>query len=302
MTDRIDLSPGGAATLGRDEWSSRVRSVLAAAVYVAALALAFAVHGLTPQRYLLVLLAPALVLRSARRYLFDFVPFAFLIVIYAQCRALAHAVRPDPYYLPQLELERWLFGGHVPSSALQQWLWTGSEHWYDHTLVLVTRIHAYVPITLAFLLWLKRRALFYRFAASVLAASFAAAAVFVVYPAAPPWAAGREGLVDVTRIGAGGGDPNPYAAIPSLHAGYAFLVFLMLASLAWRSRHRAALVAAAAVYPALQSFAVVYTGNHYVVDLVAGYAVAAAAFFGVARLERQRHLAEAVRPVEVGAS
>jgi membrane-associated phospholipid phosphatase len=290
VTERIELGSGGAASLPRGESPRRVRHVLAAAAYAAALALCLAVPALepTPRRYLLVLLAPALVLRSARRYLFDFIPFAFLIVIYAQCRALAHVLRPDPYYLPQLDAERWLFGGHVPSATLQEWLWTGSERWYDHALVLVTGIHAYVPITLAFLLWLRRRALFYSFAASVLTASFAAAIVFLVYPAAPPWAAARAGLLETTRIGGdAGGDANPYAAIPSLHAGYAFLVFLMLAALAWRSRYRGVVLATAAVYPLLQSFAVVYTGNHYVVDLLAGYAVAAAAFFGVATLWRR---------------
>ena len=35
------------------------------------------------------------------------------------------------------------------------------------------------------------------------------------------------------------------------------------------------------LYPAVQSFAVVYTANHYVVDLLIGFVYATAVFFGV---------------------
>ena len=83
-------------------------------------------------------------------------------------------------------------------------------------------------------------------------------------------------------------DPNPYAAIPSLHAGYAFLVFLFVAMLAWRTPWRRIVVPLAALYPLLQSFAVVYTGNHYVVDLLIGFAYASAALFGVLWFWRRR--------------
>src|SRR5205814_1080695 len=82
------------------------------------------------------------------------------------------------------------------------------------------------------------RPLFYRFAASTVVLSYAAVVTFLLYPAAPPWAAGKIGLLDVVEIGGPEGATstgvihgNPYAAIPSLHAGYAFMVFLMSASL-----------------------------------------------------------------------
>jgi Pyruvate/2-oxoacid:ferredoxin oxidoreductase gamma subunit len=59
----------------------------------------------------------------------------------------------------------------------------------------------------------------------------------------------------------------------ALHAGYAFLVFLTVASIVLRhgGRFRWPLVAAAFMYPLLQSLAVVYTGNHYVVDIAIGF-------------------------------
>jgi membrane-associated phospholipid phosphatase len=158
-------------------------------------------------------------------------------------------------------------------------------------------------------LWVKRRALFARFATSMVVLSFAAAAVFAVFPAAPPWAAAKAGLLphvvklplssapDVSSAGlsshtfsAASAIPgNPYAAIPSLHAGYAFLVFLTVASILLRrgGRFRWPLVALAFAYPLLQSLAVVYTGNHYVIDIVIGFAFAYGAFVVTNRVWRR---------------
>lgn len=268
---------------------------LAAGAPILVLALAMGVFGLSlsPDRYAVLLFVPALAIRRGRRFLLDFLPFVTLIVVYAECRGLAHVLRPNPYFTPHLDLERWLFGGNVPASVLQEWFWVGHERWYDRFLLGVSRIHQFVPLTLAFVLWMRRRALYFRFATTMLVLSFAAALTFVLYPAAPPWHAAEKGLLSVVKIG---GHPsvgsslwapydlargNPDAAIPSLHAGYAFLVFLLVSSLFSRTRWRVPVTCVAGLYPALQSVAAVYTGNHYVVDLVIGYGYAAGAFFGV---------------------
>ena len=58
---------------------------------VAALAIAVWLFGLglTPDRYLPVLLVPALIIRRARRFALDFIPFAALLVI---TRSLAESL------------------------------------------------------------------------------------------------------------------------------------------------------------------------------------------------------------------
>ena len=268
---------------------------------------------LSPDRYILLLLAPALVIRRGRRFLLDFLPLAALITVYAELRGVAHLLRPDPWFTPHLDLERWLFAGHVPSVVLQDWLWSGRERLHDTALLGISRIHQLVPLTLAFVLWLRRRALFYRFATTLLVLSFSAAIGFLAYPAAPPWHAAEEGLLDVVKIGGGASSRvstlwTPYdavhgnndAAIPSLHAGYAFLVFLFVATLARHTRWRVPAFCGAALYVALQGFASFYTGNHYVVDALIGYAFAAAAFFGVWYLWRRLRLPAADRWSEDG--
>lgn len=142
--------------------------------------------------------------------------------------------------------------------------------------------------------------------------SYSAALTFLLYPAAPPWHAAQEGLLTAEKIGGHASVSasvwapydlvrgNPDAAIPSLHAGYAFLVFLFVSTLFWRTRWRLPVACVAAIYPLLQSIAAIYTGNHYVVDLVIGYCYAAGAFFGVSYVWHRLRLPAADNWTEPG--
>lgn len=282
--------------------------VLTLVVLGCSLGAAVGVFGLalTTDRYLVALLLPALVMRRGKLYLRDFGLFAALIVLYSELRGVAHLIRPEPFYSPQLDLDKWMFAGHVPTVELQKWWWTGSTQWYDHVLLDVAKLHFVIPPLLAFVLWMKRRALFFRFASSMLALSFAAALTFFLFPAAPPWAAGKTLLTPtVTKIDDGSWTSvsssfsisklitsNPYAAIPSLHAGYSMLCFLFVAALAWGKRWRWYAIVPAALYPLALSFARVYSGDHYVVDLIAGYLFAVAAFLVVCWYWRRNELPE----------
>jgi hypothetical protein len=271
----------------------------------------------TPDRALLVFLPAAIVLGRTRRYVIDFLPFAVLLFAYAEFRGLAHAINPHPFYRPQLRLEYFLFDGHIPSATLQRWLGTDSHRWWAVFSQECLKIHFVVPPVLGFALWLRRRALFYRFAATMLTLSFSGALMFLIYPAAPPWAAGIRNFTHVrllpllhysqppappSGIASGGTHwsfaslipGNNYAAIPSLHGGYAFLVFLFVATLAWKRTgwRRWVVVGLAALYPLAQTFAVVYTGNHYVVDILIGFAFAAGSLVFVRRMWRRFGLPE----------
>jgi hypothetical protein len=139
---------------------------------------------LTPDRYFLILLVPALFLGVARRYVIDFLPFLAAILLYEELRGVAHILRPDPYYAPQLDIDKALFGGTVPSVWLQAHLWDGTLSPWEAALSLLQKLHFIVPPTLLFLIWLKRRALYYRLAATMLAISYAAALTFALWPAA----------------------------------------------------------------------------------------------------------------------
>lgn len=103
---------------------------------------------------------------------------------------------------------------------------------------------------------------------------------FVLVPTAPPRLIPGLGLKDSVSAFTGV-DPsdrqlqqfyNPYAAMPSLHCGIATLVG---GSLAVLSRTRPARIAWS-LYPLMVVFVVMATGNHYLLDAIAGILVALA--------------------------
>ncbi len=141
-------------------------------------------------------------------------------------------------------------------------------------------------VTPAVLLWLyARRPAHYRLARSVLVtATCIALACYWAVPTAPPRLLSPD-HVDVLATTASWGWwgtaasaprglaalTNQYAALPSMHVGWALWAGAAVAVLARRRLVRLV----GAVYPLLVSAVVVATGNHYVLDGVAGAAAVA---------------------------
>jgi membrane-associated phospholipid phosphatase len=177
--------------------------------------------------------------------------------------------------------------GAVPTVWLQERLVDGSAHWYDAAAALVYVTHfVSIPVVTG-VAWFCLRDRFAAWIAAVLTFTTLGVVGYVVYPAAPPWLAferGEIGTVDrisglgwdylqldwvgsLTALGQEGS--NPVAAMPSLHAGSALLVALFFWPLA-NTLGRSALLA----YVVLMAVTLVYTGEHYVVDVVAGWLAA----------------------------
>ena len=134
-----------------------------------------------------------------------------------------------------------------------------------------------------FFVWLYRRSRngFRSFRDGFLIATAISVVVHWLFPTAPPRLAG-VGLEDTLLLFSGidigsqtsSAYSNPVAAVPSLHAAYALGVGIGVIRYA-RSR----LVRAAGfVYPPLVMLTIVVTGNHFVLDAVAGVAVLGAGF------------------------
>ena len=144
----------------------------------------------------------------------------------------------------------------------------------------------YVCAALALLL---APAAFGRIARAFVLATLIALPCYALYPLAPPRFMRQYGypFVDTLAVysptppSSGGlGGANQFAAMPSMHIGWTAVGVLWLAAaLPWR---RIGPVLAA-LHLALMCVTVVVTGNHYVLDIVAGFAVAGAAL-GLARL------------------
>jgi hypothetical protein len=145
-------------------------------------------------------------------------------------------------------------------------------------------------LTGAVLLWLRaRRPAVYPFVRTTLLLASALALVgFLAYPTAPPRLA-RLGIADTVSNGQIDLNKglvsflyNPYAAVPSMHIGYALIVAASLVRYC-----RSPLVrACAALYPLFVLLVVVATGNHFLFDAASGALVAAVAAAAAARLTR----------------
>ena len=126
---------------------------------------------------------------------------------------------------------------------------------------------------------------------------------FATYPLLPPrLLPGSYGYVDTLRAygslwsfesGAMNKLSNQYAAMPSLHFAWAVWSSLVLVPIL---RRRWA-VALAALYPVGTLFAIVVTGNHYILDAVAGAAVLGVGMLAGFGLAARMHPNPAPEPV-----
>ena len=85
------------------------------------------------------------------------------------------------------------------------------------------------------------------------------------------WA--HVGLLDGAHVlSATGHFANPVAAVPSLHAAYPMLLLLFF----WRSANRWRWLLVA--YTLAMALTLIYTGEHYVIDIVLGWIYAVGVF------------------------
>jgi PAP2 superfamily len=144
--------------------------------------------------------------------------------------------------------------------------------------------------TAAFLVWLYRnhRERFPLVRNTLVVATGIALSIYILYPVAPPRLAGL-GFVDTVSHSAKvnlssdllGSLYNPFAAVPSLHFGYALLVGGTVALLA-KGRVARAIGWA---YPAVMLLVIVGTGNHFFFDAAGGALAIGVGFVAASRVE-----------------
>lgn len=115
--------------------------------------------------------------------------------------------------------------------------------------------------------------------------------VFAFFPVAPPRFIPEFGFVDTIEqrsysqhVLLPSGLANKYAAVPSLHAGWNLLMAIAIV----RNARSYAFKTAAVILPIMMTLSIVLTGNHYILDAVAGDAIALAGLVLAARFFGQR--------------
>lgn len=285
-------------------WSDWLLLVVAVG-YAAFIGLLSLARGVTPTPDVAVValgFVVVLVMRSRMALLREWTPFLLLFLAYELMRGLADDAGLPVHVGDVVAIERGLFGGHLPTAVLQSWFHPATG--VDLLAVVATvvyMLHFPLPLITGVLLWRWRRNLFHPYLVALIILSFAGFITYLLLPVAPPWMAAQMGelnappgeypisylkpdafvaiadafglngrsLYDVAFLSL---NANPVAAFPSLHAAYPFLAFLALRGAFGRIGWLAF------AYALLVAVTVVYSADHWVIDVLAGMAYAAAAY------------------------
>ena len=180
---------------------------------------------------------------------------------------------------------------------------------HDWLIDLMNWIYVWLhwPVIAIVLVWLfinvPNEYLLYRNA--ILVSGALALLVFAFFPVAPPRFMPQFGFVDTIEqrsysqhVLLPSGLANKYAAVPSLHAGWNLLMAMAL----YRNARNVAIRAFAIALPILMTLSIVLTGNHYLLDAVAGDLIALAGLyiaFKVFRSDAPGESPPASRPPEI---
>ncbi len=234
-----------------------------------------------------------LVGRPVREWLLtltSWAPFLVALFLYDFARSVGFRIHgrssPPMMIVPQIRADE-LFGfGRLPTTILQEHLYDPDQvRWYDVIVSGVYTSHFLVPYLFAGYLWTKGKRLWRWYAGTFVGVNFFSCLIFALVTTAPPWYAANAKLIPpFERVIAGRGwskiglnlmsrlidkgqdTVNPYAAIPSLHSAQAFLIVVCVSPFVRRWLRSFLLL-----YPVTMTFALVYSGEHYFVDVLAGW-------------------------------
>jgi hypothetical protein len=280
----------------------------ALAVYFLALVVWSATYGVPVQRELVIAwTCGALVCVSLGRpprqilqLVLDWLPILAVLWVYDLTRGAADSLGIDAHVHPMIDFDRFLFLGETPTEWIQAQIHEpGVVNWWDVVFTVVYTSYFIVPFALAGVLWARDRLGFLRFTRRLVSLALAGLATYIVFPAAPPWMAAENGLLDgvqrttssgweVLGVGTAGlfsegqGGVNLVAAVPSLHSAFTALVAMFL----W-GRVRSPWRWLLPLYPLAMGLTLMATGEHYFFDVLLGWVYAGAVMAAWAWWERR---------------
>jgi membrane-associated phospholipid phosphatase len=238
-------------------------------------------------------------------FLRDWVPVVLLLVVYNVTRGVAENLfAPHVHFMidADQDLFGWFTGGRIPTVWLQEHLYhPGQVQWWEVAITFVYISHFLTVPTVAVILWLRNRQLSYRFMRRWIPLSLAALVTYFLYPAAPPWWASQYGYLSehVYRLSSNGfsalglhsagntlnalqaDQSNLVAAMPSLHTAYALMAVAFFMPMV-RKRWWPILL----LYPLAMTFTLVYSGEHYIADVLVGWGYVGLTFIAAHYAER----------------
>jgi membrane-associated phospholipid phosphatase len=186
--------------------------------------------------------------------------------------------------------------GTVPSLAWMDKALVGSDFTADvqnqflspsvtYVATIFYGLHVFLIIVALGLFWFRNKLAYRGYTYSMIVVSYLALVTFVVLPTAPPWFVGPAknlltsgvqmlpGTLQSIQHALLSGESDEFAAFPSLHAAYATLFTAYMFKLG-RRYGLVSLPILGGVY-----FSIIYLGQHYLVDLLAGIAYSAVSIY-----------------------
>jgi len=225
----------------------------------------------------------------ARSFVLSFVPYGAVWFVFTALRSLAdETLLARRVNLRAAAFERYLFGGELPTIILQQRFFDPDDiRSWDFALTAVHWSYFLVPHIVAIRLWHKHPALFRHYLGAMTLLLAVGLGIYFLIPSNPPWLANERFnspasptvlrvMQPVAEQLGGGlyqasyrviGESNPIAAMPSIHMAITFLLIFPA-----RRFGRRWMIASWA-YALSMGLALVYLGEHYIIDVVVGAVV-----------------------------
>jgi membrane-associated phospholipid phosphatase len=231
-------------------------------------------------------------------------------VMFEDLTGVGAKVAGSVHVIAPIVLEKSLFGGVVWTTWLQDHLDVGT---FGRVLGAVLAgeylFHFAAPLVAGLWLWIWHRDRFGTFVGAYVMVMAAGFLVYLLYPEMPPWLAAKNGVLPpvhrivveiLQRLGSfgnfyAGADPEPNAAMPSLHVSVPMVIACAVVAVRGVRRPSSWLWM---LYPVTLSFGVIYLGEHYVADVVVGLALGVVCY-AAAELGYQTQRARSRRPVTV---
>ncbi|HEY1488142.1 MAG TPA: phosphatase PAP2 family protein [Micromonosporaceae bacterium] len=267
--------------------------------------------------------------RTHLLFLRDWSLVIVLLVIYNISRGWGGSL--TPHVTEMIHADTWMFGwatgGEIPTMWLQHHLYDPNHvRWYDVLASSIYFSHFVLALIVAAVLWMRNRDRWLRFVRRWFMLTALILATYFLYPAAPPWYASWESgqlpgrlmldpsgnFYSIVRLSSRGWDAlglhhagsllnaaqvqesNPIAAMPSMHTAYALMIVCFFMPQV-RKRWWPLMLC----YPLAMTFALVYSGEHYVIDVLMGWLYVGITFAVVLAGERLWAAHKARRPARV---
>lgn len=237
-----------------------------------------------PEFVALCLVAYAAYNKWTRRFVRDWAPFVTLFLAYAAMNGLVGSMSRLVHVEEPINADLRLFDT-IPTLVLQQFYRASV---LDYLGALFYSVHFVAPTVSAFILWKFRSKEYWKYTLAFAVCTYSALLTFLVYPVAPPWF-GVNATRILFQVDKDIGipvyhtifdyiQPNLFAAFPSLHAAYPWLISLFALKI---GKKKAIPIL---VFPIIVWFSAIYLGEHYVVDIIGGAVYATAAFLAAEEL------------------